>query len=117
VAVPEAWAPLADPAVHARALRVARDDIAYFKYLFESYEGVAIVRTVETIDRYTAIIAVLATADFVAEAEAILRDVAAAGQPPLESVALPPTCTEDWFLAAWTRAEATPPQPVGRAKK
>ena len=119
VAAPEGWTALADPAVHARALRVARDDIAYFKYLFESYEGVAIVRTVETIDPSTAIIAVLATTDFIVEAEAILRDVAEAGQPPVASVELPPVCTEDWFLAAWTRGETPRSQPPegGGAKK
>src|SRR5215472_4331508 len=104
--ITEDWRPLADRALRARAIRVARDDIAYFKYLFESYEGVAIVRTVETIDHASAVIAVLATEDFVAEAEAILAWVIERGAPAIVPVVLPPVCTEDWFLAAWTRDES-----------
>ena len=36
------WVALGAAGLEARALRVGRRDIAYFKYLFESYEGVAI---------------------------------------------------------------------------
>lgn len=97
------WTSLGPAGLEARVLRVARRDIAYFKYLFESYEGVAILRTVETLDRDTAVIAVLATPDFVAEAEAILRDVEAVGSPDIAPAVLPAVCREDWFLAAWTR--------------
>ena len=111
----QTWSPLTDPDVQARAIRVAREDIAYFKYLFESYEGVAIVRTVRTIDAATAVIAVLATRDFVLEADAILRDVEASGVPPIEAVPLPPVCTEDWFLAEWRREDQAWPR--GCAKK
>jgi hypothetical protein len=70
---------------------------------FESYEGVAIVRTVETSDRKRVAIAVLATPDFVGEAEAILCYVERDGAPPFTAVALPPVCREDWFLARWVR--------------
>jgi hypothetical protein len=85
------------------AIRVARGDIAFFKYLFESYEGVAIVRTVQTIDRDNIVIAVLATDDFVAEADAILADVERFGSPPFTKVRLPAVCEEDWFLEQWSR--------------
>jgi len=53
-------------------LRVAPADIAYVKFLLESYEGVGIVRTV---DRHAAIIVVLVVADFLAVARDILREV------------------------------------------
>lgn len=100
---PEGWSRLSDAGLVAKAIRVQRVEIAYFKYLFESYEGVAIVRTVRTEGRETAVIAILATPDFVAEAETILRDVETTGSPEFELVPLPPECTEDWFLATWVR--------------
>lgn len=98
------WSLLGDAALWARVIRVAREDIAYFKHLFESYEGVGLVRTVETRDDRTVEIAILATGDFVAEADAILADVAAHGAPPFSGAPLPRVCTEDWFLREWTRA-------------
>lgn len=97
------WTHLGSAGLVARALRVARREVSYFKYLFESYEGVAIVRTVATIDRDTTVIAVLATPDLAPEAEAILRDVERAGGPVMRAEALPAACREDWFLAAWAR--------------
>jgi len=30
---------------HSRYFRVRREDIAYFKFIIESYEGIAVVRT------------------------------------------------------------------------
>jgi len=89
----------------AVAFRVGRRDIAFFKYLFESYEGVAIVRTVETIDAASAVIAVLAAPDQVEDAEEILAEVERGGSPALERVPLPPVCREDWFLEAWVRED------------
>lgn len=50
-------------------LRVAPTDIAYVKFIFESYEGIAVVRTV---DRTRAVIVLLIAADFAAEARRIL---------------------------------------------
>src|SRR5581483_11070535 len=94
-AVTARWTDLGAAGLSACALRVRRRDIAYFKYLFESYEGVAIVRTVETVDPATAVIAVLATPDHVACADEILPAVARA--------ALPAVCREDWFLVEWVR--------------
>lgn len=84
-------------------MRVAREDIAYFKCLFESYEGVAIIRTVETLGGGDALIAVLATGDFRAEVDAILDDVRERGAPAFMPAALPAVCTEDWFLSTWAR--------------
>ncbi len=102
----ERWSLLGDAALWARVIRVVREDIAYFKHLFESYEGVGIVRTVETRDDGTVEIAILATEDFIEEADAIVADVAARGAPPFSDAPLPPVCTEDWFLREWTRAPA-----------
>jgi len=100
------WWLLADAVLWARVIRVRREDIAFFKHLFESYEGVAIVRTVETLGDGTVEIAVLATADFRDETDAILADVAARGAPGFLPAPLPPACTEDWFLREWAREQA-----------
>lgn len=97
------WTPLRGAELWARVLRVVRADIAFFKFLFESYEGVGIIRTVENLAGGEVLIAVLATADFVAEVDAILDDVGARGTPPFACAALPRVCTEDWFLSAWVR--------------
>jgi hypothetical protein len=50
-------------------LALAPGDIAYVKFIFESYEGVAVVRTV---DRARAVIVLMVAADFAAEARRIL---------------------------------------------
>jgi len=50
------WTRLGSAGLDARALLVSRRDIAFWKHLFESYEGVAILRTVETLDEEHAII-------------------------------------------------------------
>jgi hypothetical protein len=66
-------------------LRLPRAEIAYVKFVFESYEGVAVVRT---LDRRAATLVVLAVPDFEAQARAVvraLRDEAACeetGPPP-----------------------------------
>ena len=51
-------------------LRLPREEIAYVKFIFESYEGVAVVRT---LDRRAATLAVLAVPDFEPQARAIVR--------------------------------------------
>jgi len=100
------WTPLRGAELWARVIRVARQEIAFFKFLFESYEGVAIIRTVATLDGGDRLIAILATADFIAETEAILDDVRARGAPAFTSAALPAVCSEDWFLSTWVREAA-----------
>jgi hypothetical protein len=97
------WHDLRDAALWARVIRVAREDLAYFKCLFESYEGVALIRTVETLPDGGVIIAILATSDFRGETDAILADVARYGAPAFAVAALPAVCTEDWFLSTWVR--------------
>jgi hypothetical protein len=74
-------------------LRVAPTDIALIKFLFESYEGVAIVRTV---DRRAAVIVALVSRDFLAVARAILDDVRA--RVAIEEIPPPADAGEDWLL-------------------
>lgn len=97
------WHDLRDAELWARVIRVAREDIAYFKFLFESYEGVALIRTVETPGDGSVVIAILATGDFRDETDAILADVARHGSPEFAVAELPAVCTEDWFLSTWVR--------------
>jgi hypothetical protein len=74
-------------------LRVAPTDIALIKFLFESYEGVAVVRTV---DRRAAVIVALVSRDFLAVARAILDDVRA--RVAIEEIPPPADAGEDWLL-------------------
>jgi hypothetical protein len=53
-------------------LRLPPGDIAYVKFILESYEGIAVMRT---IDRAAALIVVLAAADFERDARAILESL------------------------------------------
>ena len=76
-------------------LRLHPRDIAMVKFLFESYEGVAIVRT---LDRHEAVIVVLAVPDFLATARAIIASLPQ--QIACEEVPPPPGAGDDWLLAA-----------------
>ncbi len=79
--------------IHPIYVRVTPADIALVKFLFESYEGVGIVRTV---DRQAAIIVVLVAADF----RAVARDLLAAlhAQIAITEVAPPGTDADDWLM-------------------
>jgi hypothetical protein len=74
-------------------LQVRRADIAYIKFLVESYEGIGIVRT---LDRHAAVIVVLAAPDFAAT----VRDIVAAiGQEiPCVEIPRPAVAATDWLL-------------------
>jgi hypothetical protein len=81
-------------------LRVAPTDIALVKFVFESYEGVGIVRT---LDRHAALIVALVSRDFLADAWGIVADLqrridCAVVAPPLEA-------GEDWLLALMSDEE------------
>jgi hypothetical protein len=54
-------------------LRVPREEIAYVKFIFESYEGVAVTRT---LDRHAALLAVLVAPDFLPTARTIVAALA-----------------------------------------
>ena len=74
-------------------LEVAAEHIAYIKFIFESYEEVGIIRTV---DRKKAIIVLLAMNDFVAIARAILASLER--EVPLREIARPANVQDDWFM-------------------
>ena len=57
-------------------LRVPRPEVAYVKFIFESYEGVAVART---LDRRVAILVVLTAPDFAAQARAIVASLTEEG--------------------------------------
>lgn len=63
------------------------------KFLFESYEEVGIVRT---LDRHAAIIVLLVVTDFLPVARAILDDLHA--HMTLTEIAAPPPPLDDWLM-------------------
>lgn len=76
-------------------LRLHPRHIALAKFLFESYEDFAIVRT---LDRHEAIIVVLAVTDFLADVRAVVDELLR--MVPCEVVPAPAGAGEDWLLAA-----------------
>lgn len=66
-------------------LRVPREEIGYVKFVFESYEDVAVTRT---LDRRAATLALLVAPDFVAQARAIVAALAA--ELPVREIPRPP---------------------------
>ncbi len=75
-------------------LETPPEHIAYIKFIFESYEGVGIIRTV---DRKKAIIVLLAVRDFVDVAEKILQSLKR--EVPLAEIPRPADMNTDWLLA------------------
>jgi hypothetical protein len=57
-------------------LRLPPREIAYVKFVFESYEGIAVVRT---LDRHAARLVVLVAPDFVSDARAVIASLVAEG--------------------------------------
>ena len=105
-AVGPGWQRLGAAGLQARALRIQRADVAFFKHIFESYEEVGMVRTVETRPDATVLIAVLAVDDYVHVAQAVIDEITERGAPWLEPAEMPQACHEDWFLETWTRPGA-----------
>ena len=73
-------------------LRVARRDIAYVKFVIESYEGVAVTRTV---DPAAGVVVVLVAPDFLADARRIVAALAAEGA--CEEIDPPAGPEVDWL--------------------
>lgn len=67
-------------------------EIAYVKFVFESYEGVAVVRT---LDRRAATLVVLAVPDLEAQARAVVADMVADGV--CVETGPPPGFDGDWL--------------------
>ncbi len=78
-------------------VRLAPADIAYLKFIFESYETVGFLRT---IDPRAATLVVYLVPDFVETGYAILDSVA--GEISLERIAEPPDLGDDWLVGAVT---------------
>jgi hypothetical protein len=57
-------------------LRVPRHEIAYVKFVIESYEGVAVTRT---LDRHAAVVVALVAPDFLDDARRIIGALEAEG--------------------------------------
>lgn len=79
--------------VHTLYLQLAPADIALIKFVFESYEGVGIVRT---IDQRAAIIVVLVVPDFLAVAREIIHDLQA--HIRCVEIPAPPSQGDDWLM-------------------
>jgi Domain of unknown function (DUF4911) len=75
-------------------LETLPEHIAYVKFIFESYEEVGIIRTV---DRKKAIIVLLAMGDFLDTARSILD--ALQREVPLVEIPRPADVGDDWFMA------------------
>jgi hypothetical protein len=73
-------------------LRLPPREIAFVKFVFESYEGVAVVRT---LDRRAALLVVLAVPDFEAAARAVVASLVAAGA--CEETVAPAGSDGDWL--------------------
>ena len=74
-------------------LETAPENIAYIKFIFESYEEVGIIRTV---DRKRAVIVLLAMHDFAETARSILQSLQQAVS--LREIPPPASMAEDWFM-------------------
>lgn len=81
--------------LHEIYLRVRRQDIAYLKFIVESYEILGIVRTV---DPREAVIVLMVLEDSLPLAREVLA--ALAGEVEAEEVPRPDGLGEDWLLGA-----------------
>jgi len=80
-------------------LEIAPEHIAYIKFIFESYEEVGIIRTV---DRKKSIIVLLAMPDFIDAARAIINSLKQ--DIPLAEIPRPADLTDDWFMVELAEA-------------
>ena len=74
-------------------LEICPSDIAYIKFILESYEEVGIIRT---IDRKKAIIVLLAVSDFIEVARAIVKSLQQ--EITLIEIPPPPDLSDDWLM-------------------
>ncbi len=84
-------------------LELLPEDIAYLKFIVESYEGVGIVRTV---DQKRAIVDLLVVEDFMQTALSILASLQQ--EVSFAEIPRPPDIGEDWLL----REMATEETPI-----
>ncbi|MGH7772930.1 MAG: DUF4911 domain-containing protein [Candidatus Binatia bacterium] len=79
--------------LHEIYLEIRPEDIAYVKFIFESYEGVGIIRTV---DRKKAVIVILVVEDFLTTARSILTSLK--NEVSLSEIPQPADIGDDWLL-------------------
>ncbi len=79
--------------LHEIYLEIRPEDIAYVKFIFESYEGVGIIRTV---DRKKAVIVILVVEDFLTTARSILASLK--DEVSLSEIPQPADIGDDWLL-------------------
>lgn len=80
--------------LHDIYLELAPAHIAYVKFVFESYEEVGIIRTV---DNKQAVIVLLAMTDFLDVARKVLDSIR--NDIPLREIPRPSDMKDDWFMA------------------
>jgi len=79
--------------LHEIYLAIRPEDIAYIKFIFESYEGVGILRTV---DRKKAVIVLLIVDDFRTVARSILDSLQ--NEISFAEISRPADLGDDWLL-------------------
>ncbi len=79
--------------LHEIFLEIRPQDIAYLKFVIESYEGVGIIRTV---DQKRAIVDLLVVESSLQTARSILASLQ--DEVPLKEIPRPPDIGEDWLL-------------------
>jgi uncharacterized protein DUF4911 len=79
--------------LHDIYLELSPAHIAYVKFIFESYEEVGIIRTV---DNARAVIVLLAMADFLDTARQILASIQ--NDIPFQEIPRPADMKDDWFM-------------------
>lgn len=83
-------------------LEISPQDIAYIKFILESYEEVGIIRTVE---RKKAVVVLLAVEDFLETAQAIIKSLQQ--EINLVEIPPPPDLRDDWLMTELA-AESVP---------
>lgn len=91
--------------LHDIYLETPPEHIAYVKFIFESYEEVGIIRTV---DRKKAVIVLLAMSDFLATARRVLDSLKS--EIPLREIARPHDMNDDWFMTELIAGSSEPPE-------
>jgi hypothetical protein len=97
---------VAVPGAAAIFIEVAPVDIALLKFIFESYEGLAVVRT---LDRHEAIIVVLVSLDFEADFRSLLDSLRSGID--FREIPPPPEARSDWLMATCSTIAAWPTTP------
>ena len=81
-------------------LKIRTEDIAYLKFILESYEGIGIVRTV---DQSQGIVVLLVAEDFQATARSIFASLQQ--EIPLTEIPQPRNVGDDWLFKEMSEQE------------